>query len=95
MYDMMYFYNQFIEPLPKTYLEFIYKWNSFFPLTYDSKVCAYANQEIFIKSHLSEVYEKTERDEAFKDLVKFVHDEKNFLTKYMKNSGGPPPQSQQ
>jgi hypothetical protein len=43
MYDMLYFYNQFVDVLPKTYKDFIYEWSKIFPQTFDTKVFAYRN----------------------------------------------------
>lgn len=71
MYDLLYFYNQFLGPLPTTYLDFISSINKLFPKIYDTKVCAYRNQTIFPKSVLADIYEKTEKDELLCDLVKF------------------------
>ena len=83
MYDILYFYNQFVDVLPNTYLEFIRAWNIIFSKTYDSKVVAYHNKNIFTKSVLSDIFQKTETDEKIKDNMKFKFDEKNNLTKYM------------
>ena len=44
MYDVLYFYAQFIGNLPETYLEFLAEWNKCFPVIFDSKVIAYYNQ---------------------------------------------------
>ena len=38
MYDICYFYRQFIGDLPKTWPEFREEWHKYFPLTYDTKV---------------------------------------------------------
>ena len=40
IYDIIYLYNQFIDILPDTYLEFIEKWHNLFPSVYDNKVFA-------------------------------------------------------
>ena len=40
MYDLLYLYNQFIDELPSTFNEFVLKWNTLFPETFDSKVLA-------------------------------------------------------
>lgn len=83
MYDILYFYNQFVDILPNTYLEFIRAWNIIFGKTYDSKIVAYQNKTIFPKSVLSDIFQKTETDEKIKDNMKFKFDEKNNMTKYM------------
>jgi len=56
MYDILYFYHQFIDILPTTYLEFIRAWNIIFGKTYDSKIVAYHNKTIFPKSVLSDIF---------------------------------------
>ena len=38
MYDWLFVYNQFIAPLPATYVDFISQWSKMFPYTYDNKV---------------------------------------------------------
>jgi hypothetical protein len=48
MYDILYFYNQFIDVLPSTYVEFIRSWNS--------KIVAYHNKSIFPKSVLEHIF---------------------------------------
>jgi len=57
IYDIIYLYNQFIDDLPTTYLEFISKWHSLFPYVYDNKVlCSQA--EYFGRTDLGYIYEK-------------------------------------
>ena len=51
MYDWIYLYNQFIGPLPETYLQFAQEWNSRFPLTFDTKVLA-QNSKAFYQTAL-------------------------------------------
>ena len=65
MYDWLYTYNQFIDKLPETYLEFITEWNKHFPFTFDNKVFAY-NSKAFFKTSLGEVFDKCLNDEKFK-----------------------------
>ena len=43
IYDILYFYNQFIDDLPATYLEFIKIWTDMFQMNYDSKILAFKN----------------------------------------------------
>lgn len=59
MYDMLYFYKQFIGPLPSKYLEFIQKWEELFPLTYDTKVLAFKSGDLFSKTILQNVFESS------------------------------------
>jgi poly(A)-specific ribonuclease len=65
IYDIIYLYNQFIDDLPLTYLEFIQKWNSLFPLVYDNKVLS-CGAEYFGRTDLGKVYEKCLNDEKIK-----------------------------
>lgn len=83
MYDILYFYNQFLGPLPSTYLEFIATWSVLFPVMYDSKVACYLNKDVFTNSMLEKLYEQTEKDEVVKGLIKFKFDEKHQMTKYI------------
>ena len=57
MYDVVYFYNQFVGPLPNTYEEFSKEWFERFPETYDTKVLSY-KADYFGKTVLGKVYEK-------------------------------------
>jgi len=41
MYDVIYFYNQFVGPLPETYAQFIILWHSLFPSIFDTKVLSF------------------------------------------------------
>lgn len=57
IYDILYFYNQFIDKLPDTYMEFISIWNKLFSITYDNKILAYKNSDIFTKNVLGDIFE--------------------------------------
>ena len=57
IYDIIYLYNQFIAPLPKTYEEFVKEWFHRFPCTFDTKVLAY-RADYFGKTILGNIYEK-------------------------------------
>ena len=76
MYDWLYIFNQFVAPLPQTYLEFIEIWSKQFPNTYDNKVLAFHSKS-FYRTSLGEVYEKCTTDEKFKSNLKFKFDLKN------------------
>lgn len=82
MYDVLYFYTQFIGNLPETYLEFLAEWNKCFPVIFDSKVIAYYNQQHFPKMTLGGIHESIEGSEIFKNVLRFKFDEKNEMTKY-------------
>jgi len=56
MMDMLYFYNQFIAPLPSTYTTFIQSWTKLFPITYDTKVLAFKNVDMFPSSILGSIF---------------------------------------
>lgn len=57
MYDIIYFYNQFVGPLPETYQEFIKQWHQKFPRIFDTKVLSF-QAEYFGKTTLGSIYEK-------------------------------------
>ena len=81
MYDWIYVYNQFIGPLPETYLQFAQEWNSRFPFTYDTKVLAY-NSKAFYNTSLGQVYEKCTEDDKFKSNLRWNFDTKNHCSNY-------------
>jgi poly(A)-specific ribonuclease len=41
MYDILFFYNQFIDSLPPTYLDFAKAWTDIFETTIDTKCMAH------------------------------------------------------
>ena len=73
MYDWLYLYNQFIDRLPDTYMEFAKSWNEKFPKTYDTKVLAF-NSKHFFKTSLGQIFEKCGADEKCKNNIKFKFD---------------------
>ena len=81
MYDWMYVYNQFVGPLPETYLQFSQEWNQRFPYTYDTKVLAY-NSKAFYNTSLGQVYEKVTNDDKFKSNLRCRFDTKNGCSNY-------------
>lgn len=81
MYDVVYFYNQFVGPLPNTYEEFSKEWFKRFPETYDTKVLSY-KADYFGKTVLGKVYEKCTFDKKLKDIMKFSYDLKNGFVNY-------------
>lgn len=81
MYDWIYLYNQFIGPLPETYLEFAHEWNQRFPFTYDTKVLAY-NSKAFYNTSLGQIYEKCTNDDKFKGNIRCRFDTKNHCSNY-------------
>lgn len=81
IYDVIYFYNQFIGPLPDTYEQFIEEWYHDFPATYDTKILSF-KADYFGKTILGKVFEKCENDKRLKDVLKFQFDLKNGFTSY-------------
>jgi hypothetical protein len=85
MYDLLYFYDQFIGPLPDTYEQFAKEWNSRFPSTFDTKVLSF-KADYFGKTVLGKVYEKCQEDKRLKDILGFVYDQKNGFVNYLDSS---------
>jgi poly(A)-specific ribonuclease len=57
IYDMGFIYDQFIAPLPQTFLEFSEKWRECFPVTYDTKTIALlSNLKLFRRTDLESLY---------------------------------------
>lgn len=82
IYDIIYLYNQFVDDLPHTYLEFIEKWFANFPLVYDNKVLSSA-AEYFGRTDLGKVYEKCLNDERIKNSgMKMVFDLEHGFKNY-------------
>jgi len=81
MYDWLYVFNQFVAPLPPTFLDFIEIWSKLFPKTYDNKVLAF-NSNSFYRTSLGELYEKCISDDKFKNNLKFKFDLPNGFTNY-------------
>jgi len=82
IYDIIYLYNQFVDDLPNTYLEFIENWFGLFPLVYDNKVLSSA-AEYFGRTDLGKVYEKCLNDERIKGSgMKMAFDLRNGFKNY-------------
>ena len=83
MYDILYFYNQFMGRLPATYMDFIKVWNKYFPMTYDSKVISYNNgDQCGTNFVLGTVFEFVDNDPYFSQILNFRFDTKNNMVKY-------------
>ena len=82
MYDLIYFYNQFVGPLPEHYLEFVQKWHELFPMSFDTKVLA-TKAEFFRNTVLGNIYEKTKKDKKLGDILGFDFDIKNGFVNYV------------
>lgn len=81
MYDVIYFYNQFIGALPETYADFVKLWHACFPLTLDTKVLA-CRSDVFSKTVLGTMFEKCQRDKKFMNLLHFRFDLENGFSNY-------------
>jgi hypothetical protein len=73
MYDILYLFDQFVMPLPDTFLDFSKEWNKRFPHTFDTKVLS-LKADYFGKTALGKVYEKCMFDKRIKDILKFKYD---------------------
>ena len=61
LFDMIFLYSHFQEPLPRTLDEFKVKWRILFPKTYDTKYCCWLNpfpedQGVQYRNRLEQVY---------------------------------------
>lgn len=81
LYDWIYLYNQFIGPLPDTYLQFAQEWSSMFPKTFDTKVLMY-NSASFPNTYLGKLYETCIKEDTFMNNLKCDYDTKNECTNY-------------
>jgi len=81
IYDIIYFYNQFIGKLPQTYADFVAEWFKLFPSTFDTKVLSF-NAEYFGKTILGKIFEKCQADKKLKDIIHFNFDLKNGFGNY-------------
>lgn len=81
MYDILYFYNQFIAPLPDTYQQFVQQWFGCFPRTFDTKVLSF-QANYFGQTILGKIFDKCTRDKKLKDVLSFQFDLKNGFTNY-------------
>ena len=55
LFDAAFLFEQFIERLPKSFVEFASMWKAHFPTTYDTKTLAQSTSE-FNKTALSHLY---------------------------------------
>ena len=68
-YDVAFMYEQFIAPLPASFIEFCQEWRKFFPLIYDTK-CIFAQFQSGtfkdgIRSYLNKIFEAIEGEKQF------------------------------
>ena len=81
-YDLIYFYNQFVGPLPDTYKGFAQKWHDIFPHSYDTKNLA-TKADYFNRTVLGNLYEKVKADKRLAGILGFEFDSENGFTNYM------------
>ena len=71
IYDIGFFYDQFIAPLPKTFMDFASEWRKCFPATYDTKVIALnSNLKLFRRTDLESLYKICSKDETLQKEIK-------------------------
>lgn len=80
-YDMVYFYNQFIGPLPSTFAEFARRWHSLIPCTFDTKVLAFKSK-LYRQTVLGPIYTDC-KDKRMKHILDFEFDLSNGFTNYV------------
>lgn len=72
IYDMGFFYDQFVAPLPETFLEYTQKWRECFPATYDTKVIALqSNLKLFRRTDLESLYKTCSKDEVLQQEISY------------------------
>ena len=71
-YDMVYFYNQFIGPLPPTFNEFASRWHALIPHTFDTKVLAHKSR-LYKQTVLGSIYTDC-KQARMKDMLDFRFD---------------------
>lgn len=68
MFDTCYIFNQFIDNLPNTFVDYRKAWLQYFPTTYDTKILSEFTRQ-FGKSELQYLFLKCQRDKKFKNNV--------------------------
>ena len=85
IYDIGFLYDQFIAPLPDSFLEFTEKWREWFPDNYDTKVVALNMKlKLFRKTDLESLYKTWRKDATVKEEVPFIIDSHPYFEKYRK-----------
>ncbi|CAI2361918.1 unnamed protein product [Moneuplotes crassus] len=87
IYDICFMYDQFIAPLPDTFLDFSREWRKCFPEMYDTKYITHSYQgKIFFTTHLGSLYKKCRKDKSLRNMVKFSLDDAPIYNKYQEES---------
>lgn len=73
---MAFLYEQFIGPLPATFIEFCVEWKKYFPVLYDTKCVSIelTGADKGGKTNLEDLYEKCLKDKAVSNNLQFKFD---------------------
>ena len=83
IYDVGFLYDQFIAPLPDTFLEFSEKWRECFPLMFDTKTIALKSElKLFRRTDLESLYLICRKDETLLSELKYHIDQDIRFSKY-------------
>lgn len=88
IYDVTFFYHQFIDELPDNYPEFAAKWSAIFPETYDTKVLTMEAFETKGKTDLNHMYYKCTHDKKISNSLVFDFDAESDPAFGMYKQGG-------
>ena len=87
IYDMCFLFDQFLAPLPDTYLEFTSAWREYFPVTFDSKyVTKNIKGKLFQWTQLGTLFKKCRKDKSLKNMLSFSIDEAPVFKRYQNES---------
>ena len=74
MYDIAFLYEQFIEPLPDSFIEFCCKWKENFPVIYDTKVLYQlvpASEKRYVISILDNIFKIVQVEKQYSSNLTF------------------------
>jgi len=75
IYDIGFLYDQFIAPLPNSFIEFAQKWRECFPVTYDTKTIALLSElKLFRRTDLASLYRQCRKDETLRNCIDYSVD---------------------
>ena len=74
-FDAAFLFEQFIERLPCSFVEFARQWKAQFPSVYDTKTLAGSAEE-FTKTALSHLFYRCRKDKRISNNLMFAYDEK-------------------
>lgn len=64
--DILFVYEQFIAPLPESFLDFCAEWRKHFPCMYDTRIIG--------KTMLEQIFHKIKTDKKYQGLLAFDYD---------------------